>query len=289
MMSNQEHHPFCCYVTTVIRGGGHCAFAGTLALSLFIHLAAFSACVLLDAQAHPTPAKAAVIEIDLSTVDKGSGTQAANVSVSALQARAKRSANLRDHIAPPRSHPRSAERTAPRNPEQPSSVSEALGNPALEIDEAHGANDSSGTDVVAVAASGKKAETASGSGSEQVGNRDGDIVAKAERRGGGGHKAKAALAEYSQMVRALIERHKEYPFAARKFGIRGSVVVSFSLNCRGELRCLTLAKSSGNAMLDNAGMHAVREVGSFPPPPRHVMHGELVSFRIPITFAIAAG
>lgn len=289
MISNAEHHPLCRFVITANRGSGRFAFAGTLALSLLIHMVGFSACVLLNAEAHRAPAKAAVIEIDLSAFDTGSGLQAAKVPVTILQTPAKGSADLRHRIAPLRSHPRSAERITPTNAVQPAPVAESRQEPPVKIDEALATNDSPGTDVATAVVHAGTAGIASESGSNGVGNRDGKGGAESVRSSGGGHQAKTAMADYGQMVRALIERHKKYPFAARKFGIRGSVVVSFSLNACGELQCLTLTKSSGNALLDNAGMHAVRDVGAFPPPPHHAMHGAAVSFRIPITFAIAAG
>lgn len=289
MMSNSEHLSFCCIVNSANRGKGRCAFAGPLALSLFIHLVGLSACVLLNAQVHATPAKATVIAVNLSAVDTRSGAKDLTVTASAMRPGAKQNADSRDSITPIRRHPLSSEQTSPRNPEHPSPVAEPLEDPAMKIDEAHAAIDSPGTDIAAEAAYAGTAGIASESGSKGAGGLDGNSGAESGCRGGGEHQAKAALAEYSRRVRALIERHKNYPFAARKFGIRGSLVVSFSLNCRGELRCLTLAKSSGNAMLDHAGMHAVRDVGSFPPPPRHALHGEAISFRIPISFAIAAG
>lgn len=289
MMSNSEHLSSCCFVTSVNRGKGRSAFAGPLALSLFIHLVAFSVCALLNAQAHRTPAKAAVIEIDLSAFDSGSGPQAAKVPVAVQQAPAKGSADLRGRIVPLRSPPRSAERIPLTNSVQPAPVAMSRQKPPVEIDDALATNDLPETDVAAMVTHTGTAKVGTGSGRKGMGNRDGNGGAENGRSSGGGHQAKTALADYGRTVRALIERHKNYPLAARKFGIRGSVVVSFSLNACGELQCLSLAKSSGSALLDNAGMHAVRDVGAFPPPPRHAMHGDAVSFRIPITFAIAAG
>lgn len=111
-----------------------------------------------------------------------------------------------------------------------------------------------------------------------------------DRPPGNGQETKNALAGYSRAVRALIEKNKEYPLAARRMGFQGSLIVSFSVNRHGELRSVSLVKTSGNSMLDNAGMRAVRAAGRFPSPPYQTMSGtEELSFRIPITFTLTAG
>lgn len=50
-------------------------------------------------------------------------------------------------------------------------------------------------------------------------------------------------------------------------GARGSATVTFSIGANGALRGARIAKSSGNAKIDQAALATVRQAGPFPPPP----------------------
>jgi protein TonB len=289
MMSDSEHHPLYCFITSAFHDGARFTFTGSLALSLFFHLAAFSAYALLKANANQTHPSGAVIEIDLSAIETARSADTLSSPVSAARQKPERNPGIRDRAASVRRNRSASEKTTLKSMENPVPAPGPRTATELKTDDARTGNDSAGAVVSAAASNAGPTGTVSGEESESGGKRKGDGDGETERHGGDGHGAKGALAEYSRAIRALIERHKEYPHAARKLGIHGSVVVSFSLNCRGELQGVSLTKSSGNSMLDNAGIRAVRDVGSFPPPPRHAMQGESVSFRIPIKFALAAG
>ena len=55
--------------------------------------------------------------------------------------------------------------------------------------------------------------------------------------------------------------------AKPRAGARGSATVTFSIGANGALRGARIAKSSGNAKVDQAALATVRRAGPFPPPP----------------------
>lgn len=276
-------------INTVLGGKGKYAFSGSLALSLLFHSALFSTLVLLKENMDRAQRKSAVIEIDLRVIETPGNAKTARPPAQAgkqpaTNKPANPSAGTARQTGPP-----AIQRSEQKIQEQPSRVFHPVKDQTITSNEMRTGTTLPGTAANSPAAGEKAAGTPSGAAKEGAGDRHGDGGEGSESRDGNWHGTKAALAEYSRTVRSLIERHKEYPLAARKLGIHGSVVVSFSLDRHGELQGVSLVKSSGNSMLDNAGIRAVRNVGSFPPPPRHAMQGEVISFRIPVRFALATG
>lgn len=288
-MVKDTEHTSLCFINAAFGGRGRFAFSGSLTLSLLFHVAVISVFALLKVNAECTPDKPAVIEIDLSAIETAGSPKASQAPGPAYQRPAAGKPLNRTARPSDRTDPPAIEHTAQKKQNQPSGAANPKKDNAIPANEMHAGTLLPGTATTASAAGEKAAGSMSGAGKEGAGDRLGNRDKGSESRSGDGHGTNAAMAEYSRTVRSLIERHKEYPLAARKLGIHGSVVVSFSLNCRGELQGVSLAKSSGNSMLDNAGIRAVRSVGSFPPPPGHAMQGDIVSFRIPIKFALAAG
>ncbi len=76
--------------------------------------------------------------------------------------------------------------------------------------------------------------------------------------------------DYLGMVRMMIEKHKRYPYAARKRQIQGQVVVRFVIGDDGTVTNLVLAGSSHHRLLDEAALAAVRDASPFPRPPAHL-------------------
>lgn len=271
-------------INTVLGGKGKYAFSGSLALSLLFHSALFSTLILLKENVDRAQRKSAVIEIDLRVTETSGNTETLPAPApTEKRAAAGRSAITSDGTIRQTSRP-SIRHAEGKKPDQPSSSI----NPDKDITAGlmHAGAPLPPTAVKDPVTVEKASGSLSGAGKEDLTERHAE---GSEPRNSDGHGSRAALAEYSRAVRTLIERHKQYPTAARKLGIQGSVVISFSLDSRGELQGVSLAKSSGNTMLDNAGIQAVRGVGSFPPPPRHAMQGDLISFRIPVRFALATG
>jgi protein TonB len=69
------------------------------------------------------------------------------------------------------------------------------------------------------------------------------------------------------MVRFKIESHKKYPEAARARYIEGRVTLGFVLTAGGRTQAVTVVKSSGHPILDQAAVAAVKDASPFPHPP----------------------
>lgn len=73
-------------------------------------------------------------------------------------------------------------------------------------------------------------------------------------------------ARWGAQVRRQIERRKRYPSAAR--GASGTVTVRLTVGRNGSLQGVGLARSSGNAALDQAAVRAVQSAGRFAAAPK---------------------
>ena len=60
------------------------------------------------------------------------------------------------------------------------------------------------------------------------------------------------------MLLTRVTRNKRYPPRAEEFGITGNVIVEYVLNRSGIILSVTIGNSSGNKMLDQAALKAVR-------------------------------
>jgi len=72
--------------------------------------------------------------------------------------------------------------------------------------------------------------------------------------------------DYLALVRSRIEREKQYPRAAQVKSIEGAVVVRFVITSNGTVRSAKVVKSSGSAILDQAGLRAIQQASPFPKP-----------------------
>ncbi len=84
---------------------------------------------------------------------------------------------------------------------------------------------------------------------------------------------KGASQAYFNTVRAMIERHKHYPFAARRRRIEGAVAVRFILHPDGRATDAAPAEPSRHRLLNQAALKAVRDAAPFPPPPPGLFSG----------------
>ena len=91
---------------------------------------------------------------------------------------------------------------------------------------------------------------------------------------------------YQELLKRLVEAHKEYPLAARRSRKEGSCQRRFVLSRSGVLRQVEALSSCGHAYLDDAATRAIRAVGAFPPLPDEIAGAE-ASFTVSITFTLA--
>ncbi|HEX2115882.1 MAG TPA: TonB family protein [Alphaproteobacteria bacterium] len=90
-------------------------------------------------------------------------------------------------------------------------------------------------------------------------------------------------ADYVGTLLGWLERYKEYPRAARLRRIEGTAVVRLTILADGRLGSLTLARSSGHQVLDEASLDMVRRATPLPRPPAGP-----VDLDVPIVFAQGA-
>lgn len=93
------------------------------------------------------------------------------------------------------------------------------------------------------------------------------------------------MRRYLKSAQIRIKRHKRYPFAAKRMGLSGKVIVGVCVSRTGRLATRPqLLKSSGHAILDK---EALRMVGAAPPFQRlpNAFRRERYTFQIPIIFA----
>ncbi|MBD3805099.1 MAG: TonB family protein, partial [Thioclava sp.] len=90
---------------------------------------------------------------------------------------------------------------------------------------------------------------------------------------------RSLMGSWGGQIRARVERHKTPPAGAGA----GRVVVALNVARDGRLLGAAVAKSSGNAALDQAALDAVRRAGRFPVAPQGLAKARY-SFTLPMTF-----
>lgn len=118
-------------------------------------------------------------------------------------------------------------------------------------------------------------QTAAGSGQNQVSGNDGAAAATTQRQS----PNPALMAQWGNSIRSAVERRKKYPAGTRN---RGTVTLSIAVSSTGALSSVAVQASSGDAMLDQAALSAVRRA-RFAAAPRGLSSG-VHRFSLPITF-----
>jgi protein TonB len=97
-----------------------------------------------------------------------------------------------------------------------------------------------------------------------------------------GQFSEAAAKRYAALVFGHMQRFKRYPAAAR--GATGTVEVRFELDRKGTVIASAVAKSSGNATLDEEALALFKRANPFPPFPP-TKPGDRDSFMAPVNFS----
>jgi periplasmic protein TonB len=90
--------------------------------------------------------------------------------------------------------------------------------------------------------------------------------------------------DYLARLSAKLERNKKYPSEARRQKIEGIVLIRFTIRRDGSVASCTLARSSGNALLDEEAVSLPERAGPFPPIPDEIA-GEQLELTVPVTFS----
>lgn len=104
----------------------------------------------------------------------------------------------------------------------------------------------------------------------------------AARQTSRGATASVSPARWQSRLLAHLERRKRYPAAARRARKQGTAYVRFSIDGNGNVRSVSLARSSGVAELDEEVVSMVRRASPVPPPPPGVNR----TIMVPVRFSL---
>lgn len=105
---------------------------------------------------------------------------------------------------------------------------------------------------------------------------------------GTGAGAGTALQGYLAKIRSLLEKNKIYPQQARSRNEQGTVVIRFTISADGGIAGISLTRSSGSSILDQAAQETVNKVGRFPPIPAEVQKNSL-TVQVPLAYRLQGG
>lgn len=98
-------------------------------------------------------------------------------------------------------------------------------------------------------------------------------------------KAKAAEADYFSLVSAHLNRKKKYPSEAKKAMQQGIVTVRFTVSSDGGISGVSIKRSSGHALLDEATLDLMQRVAPLPRFPKS-MTRDSVTLSLPIDYSL---
>lgn len=125
--------------------------------------------------------------------------------------------------------------------------------------------------------------------SDKVGKKMKQKAALASGRGSTGKTRStdgaASDASFKSEVLARLRSAKRYPDAARKKGMEGVAVLSFTISASGRVTSARIVKGSGYALLDQATLAMARNAQPFPAIPASFARSQM-TFRVPVQFNI---
>jgi protein TonB len=124
--------------------------------------------------------------------------------------------------------------------------------------------------------------------SQRKGQADGaenaSAAAATGEKGGAARQAgNAAVSNYPGKVRSKLSRAIRYPAEAKRQRLRGVAHVSFTVTSGGGVASVSLTKSTGSPILDQAALDTVRRAAPFPAIPAGSGRNSW-AFTIPVTF-----
>ena len=96
---------------------------------------------------------------------------------------------------------------------------------------------------------------------------------------------KHLLTNYLKSVRAIIDKHRNYPILARKTGVEGVTLLMFVLNKNGKVSNVKILKTSGFKILDKSAVRAVKSSEPFPEIPKK-LHKNVLKIRLNMVFKL---
>ena len=94
-----------------------------------------------------------------------------------------------------------------------------------------------------------------------------------------------SMTRYEQQLVAWLERHKKYPSRAKRMRIEGEVLLRIIIDRLGEIQQISLAKRSGNRLLDKSAIAMAQRANPFPPMLENDLRAQL-EFVVPVDFSL---
>jgi protein TonB len=95
-----------------------------------------------------------------------------------------------------------------------------------------------------------------------------------------GASSSMSVATWRSALMAHLNRYKRFPAG----GTRGTSLVTFSIDGRGNVVSARLARSSGDSVLDREAVSLARRASPVPPPPSNIAARGRITLRVPIRF-----
>jgi protein TonB len=140
------------------------------------------------------------------------------------------------------------------------------------------------TEAPAPAAPAPVAQAPSVSGSGGRAGADGPAAAGADSGGAGGG-VPGSSADYLDLLRTWLERHKEYPRRAQLRRQEGTALLRFVMDRDGHVLSYRIEESSGHATLDDAVEEMLERAQPLPTMPPEMTQARL-ELVVPVTFQL---
>lgn len=122
---------------------------------------------------------------------------------------------------------------------------------------------------------------AKGTGGGSKSGQSGKSASSTAKKG----NSASLMAKWKSQVQRATQRKLVYPRKAQKRRITGRVLVRIRISGTGQLISSSIAKSSGNPILDQSALKTITRVGRFPAAPKGLTQGNQ-DFRIPVSFRL---
>lgn len=97
--------------------------------------------------------------------------------------------------------------------------------------------------------------------------------------------ARAGVADYSFLLQAWLEKHKQYPRRAKLRHWQGTAMLRFTIDGAGNVLDYRIERSSGHAVLDEEVAAMIRRAAPLPPAPSEMQSARL-EFVVPVQFLL---
>ena len=173
----------------------------------------------------------------------------------------------------------------PPSPSSPASPTAPTSSATIAtVGAATAADDDRASAVAPVAGSAPAAGSGVGTAGTAKGSGPGSRASSAGGDPAGSTAHRAALLDYARRVRARIAEQREYPYAARRAQLHGTVCLRIELSASGRL--LGAQPTCGGSLgpLASAALAAVEKASPFPPLPAAL--GQHLTLDVPVAFEL---